>query len=149
MRTSLAVKHLPAMRETWVQSLGQEDPLGKGMATHSSILAWRIPWQRSLSGYSPWHSPGKNTGVGSLSLIQGISLTQGLNPGLPHCRQTLYHLTHPGSPSLPLFHGQKTPCDSEMKGFCLKIVGSVTLSFGGYTLLEEGEEFIRIMLDSC
>ena len=38
------VKNLPAMRETWVQSLGWEDPLGEGMATHSSILAWRIPW---------------------------------------------------------------------------------------------------------
>ena len=38
------VKNLPAMRETWVQSLGWEDPLEKGMATHSSILAWRTPW---------------------------------------------------------------------------------------------------------
>ena len=38
------VKNLPAMQETWVQFLGQEDPLEKGMATHSSILAWRIPW---------------------------------------------------------------------------------------------------------
>ena len=38
------VKHLPAMRETWVRSLGWEDPLEKEMATHSSILAWRIPW---------------------------------------------------------------------------------------------------------
>ena len=38
------VKNLPAMQETWVQSLGLEDPLQKGMATHSSILAWRIPW---------------------------------------------------------------------------------------------------------
>ena len=37
------VKNLPAMQKTWVQSLGQEDPLEKGMATHSSILAWRIP----------------------------------------------------------------------------------------------------------
>ena len=45
------VKNLPAMRETWVQSLGQEDPLEKGMATHSSIVAWRIPWQ---PGSSPW-----------------------------------------------------------------------------------------------
>ena len=44
------------MQETWVQSLGQEDPLEKGTATHSSILAWRIPWthgQKSLVGYSP------------------------------------------------------------------------------------------------
>ena len=38
------VKNLPAMRDTWVQSLGWEDPLEKGKATHSSILAWRIPW---------------------------------------------------------------------------------------------------------
>ena len=38
------VKSLLAMWETWVQSLGQEDPLEKGMATHSSILAWRITW---------------------------------------------------------------------------------------------------------
>ena len=38
------VKHLPAMRETWVQSLGWEDPLEKEMATHSSLLAWKIPW---------------------------------------------------------------------------------------------------------
>ena len=38
------VKNLPAMQETWVQSLGREDPLEKGITTHSSILAWRIPW---------------------------------------------------------------------------------------------------------
>ena len=38
------VKNLPAMQETWIQSLGWEDPLEKGMVTHSSILAWRIPW---------------------------------------------------------------------------------------------------------
>ena len=42
------VKNLPAMRGTWVQFLGWEDPLEKGKATHSSILAWRIPWT------SPW-----------------------------------------------------------------------------------------------
>ena len=40
------VKHLPAMQETWVPSLGWEDPLEEGMATHSSILAWRIPLDR-------------------------------------------------------------------------------------------------------
>ena len=42
------LKHLPAMRETWVRSLGQEDPLEKEMATHSSILAWRIPMDGGL-----------------------------------------------------------------------------------------------------
>ena len=44
------LKHLPAMRETWVGSLGREDPLEKEMATHSSILAWRIPWTEELGG---------------------------------------------------------------------------------------------------
>ena len=48
------VKNLPAMPEIWVRSLGQNDRLKKGTATYSSILAWRIPWQRSLAGYSPW-----------------------------------------------------------------------------------------------
>ena len=46
------LKHLPATRETWVQHLGPEDPLEKEMATHSSILAWRIPWMEDLVGYS-------------------------------------------------------------------------------------------------
>ena len=44
------VKNLPAMQETWVQSLGQEDPLEKGDANHSSILAWRIPWTEEPGG---------------------------------------------------------------------------------------------------
>ena len=44
------LKRLPAMWETWVRSLGREDPLGKEMATHSSILAWRIPWTEELGG---------------------------------------------------------------------------------------------------
>ena len=44
------IKHLPAMRETRIRSLGWEDPLEKGMATHSSILAWRIPWTEEPGG---------------------------------------------------------------------------------------------------
>ena len=131
------------MQETWVQSLGQEDPLQKGKATHSSILAWRIPWticpwghkesdaterlslsyiykSESASGLDkdnslrphglqsasllcPWDFPGKNTGVGSHSLLQGIFPTQGLNPGLPHCRQILYQLNHKGSPHIYIY----------------------------------------------
>ena len=46
------VKNPPAMQDTWVRSLGWEDPLEEGMATHSSIVAWRIPMDRV--GYSPW-----------------------------------------------------------------------------------------------
>ena len=44
------VMNLPEMQETWVRLLGQEDPLGKEMATHSSILAWRIPWSEEPGG---------------------------------------------------------------------------------------------------
>ena len=55
-------------------------------------------WPHGL--YSPWNSPGQNTGVGSLSLFQGIFPTQGLNPGLPHCRQILYQLSHQGNPRI-------------------------------------------------
>ena len=180
------------MQEMWVWSLGQEDPLEKGMRTHCSILTWRIPWTeepgslqptgsqkaghswatkqaegyqilhqsflgfrnnmnpillvpefaffqfmcsespdclcrqisfvytewkwRSLShvpffvtlwtAHSPWNSPGQNTGVGSLSLLQQIFPNQGWNPGLPHCRRILYQLSHGGAPAwhgYPLF----------------------------------------------
>ena len=48
--------------------------------------------------HSPWNSPGQNTGVGGLSLFQGIFPTQGLKPGVPHCRWILYQLSHQGSP---------------------------------------------------
>ena len=49
------VKNLPAMQETWVQSLGQEDPLKKEMATHSGILTWKIPWTEEPGRlYSLW-----------------------------------------------------------------------------------------------
>ena len=58
------VKNLPAVRETWLWSLGWEDPLEKGKATHSSILAWRIPWTL----YSPWgHKEWDTTDLLSLS----------------------------------------------------------------------------------
>ena len=50
--------------------------------------------------YSPWNSPGQNTGVGSLSFFQGIFPTQGSNPGLLHCRQIFYQLNHQRSPRI-------------------------------------------------
>jgi len=48
------VKNLPEMQETWVQSLGREDPLEREMVIHCSILAWRTPWTEEPVGYSPW-----------------------------------------------------------------------------------------------
>ena len=55
-------------------------------------------WPHGL--YSPWNSTGQNTGVGSLSCLQGIFPTKRLNPGLPYCRQILYQLSHQGSPRI-------------------------------------------------
>jgi len=63
------------------------------------------------------NSPGQNTRVGSLSLLLGIFPTQGLNPGLPHCRQILYQLSHEGSPRIlewvacPFSSGSSCPRD--------------------------------------
>ena len=56
------------------------------------------PWTVAHQGPCPWNSPGKNTGVGSQSLLQGIFLIHGSNPHLLHCRQVLYHLSHQGGP---------------------------------------------------
>ena len=134
------VKNPPAMQEMQdmqVWPLGWKDPLEEKMATHSSILAWEIPWTKepgglqsmgservgpnwaqhryklcvclvSQSGLTLWDpmdcsppssfvygdSPGKNTGGGCHTLLQGIFLTQGWNPGLPHRRRILYRLSH-------------------------------------------------------
>ena len=61
---ALVVKDLPAVQETWVQSLGQEDPLEKEMATHSSIIAWRIPGtEEPGGGYSPRDCKESDTAV--------------------------------------------------------------------------------------
>ena len=58
------------------------------------------PTLRSHGLYSPWNSPGQNIGVCSLSLLQGIFPNEELNPGLSHCRQILYQLSHQGSPRM-------------------------------------------------
>ena len=55
------VKNLPAVRETWVPSLGQEEPLEKEMATHSSDLAWEIPWTDELGGLQSMRSQESHT----------------------------------------------------------------------------------------
>ena len=74
----------------------------------SSLLSAISEWSRSVVSnslqpqelYSSWNSPGQNNGVGGLYLFQGIFPTQGSNPGLPHCRCTLYQLSHKGSPRI-------------------------------------------------
>ena len=68
---------------------------------YAEITELRIPCPAKLDSLwnSPWNSPGQHTGVGSCSLLQRIFPTQGLNPGLVHCIQILYHLSYQGSPS--------------------------------------------------
>ena len=74
---------------------------GKERLVAQSCLALCNPMDYSLSGSSVHgDSPGKNTGVGCHFLLQGIFPTQGSNPGLLHCRQVPYHLSHQGSPSV-------------------------------------------------
>ena len=101
--------------------LGTEGIKGHGETRHSTnwvhivciCMHWIIKQSKSESCsvvsdslwphglYSPWNSPGQNTGVGSLSLLQGIFPTQGSNPGLLNCRRILYQLSHKGSPNNP------------------------------------------------
>ena len=88
---------------------------------------------RTHGPYSPWNSPGQNTGVGSLSLLQGIFPTQGLDPGLPHCRRILYHLSHKGSPQTIICLCRisqriykNTPRTSKLNQYCCKMHESTT-----------------------
>ena len=88
------VKHSPAMQETRVRSLGWEDPLEEGVATHSSILGWRRPMNRGA-----WRATVHEVlqvrilEWVSFSLFQGIFPTQRSNPGLLHCSWILYQLS--------------------------------------------------------
>ena len=69
------VKNPPAEQEAWVKSLGGEDPLEEGMATHSSVLAWAIPWTEELVGYSPWgHKEADTNERRTLSLHSKVPL---------------------------------------------------------------------------
>ena len=67
----------------------------KGMKVKVKVAQLHLPLQPH-GIYSPWNSPGQNTGAGSLFLLQGIFPTQGSNSGLPHCRLILYQLSHKG-----------------------------------------------------
>ena len=86
----------------------------------------------------PWDSPGKNTRVGCHALLQGIFQTQGLNPGLLHCRKILYHLSHEGSPMLCSNHSRYFfTKKKKMKHFhpqCLSVLNFSILSSHCFTI---------------
>ena len=79
------------------QNLPSASHLSQSESESHSVVSDSL-WPYGL--YSPWNSLGQNAGVGSLSLLQGIFLTQGANPGLPYGRQILYQLSHKGSPRI-------------------------------------------------
>ena len=81
-------------RRGWTQSLSHRVK-SESESESCSVVSNSL---QSHGLYSPWNSPDQNTGVGSLSLLQGIFPTQGLNLGLPQCRRFLYQLSHKGSP---------------------------------------------------
>jgi len=86
--------------------LGFSAPRAKKMPVDLRLTKWSESCSvmsdslRPHGLYSPWNSPGQNTRVGSLSLLQGIFPTQGSSPGLLHCRQILYQLSHKESPRI-------------------------------------------------
>ena len=89
------------------------------------------PMDSSLPGSSLWDSSGKNTGVGFHSLLQGIFPTQEWNPGLPHCRHLLYHLSHQGSPFMSSLSQLQFPrgykiCDEGWWDMCLCVVSKLS-----------------------
>ena len=87
---------LQRVRHDWATELNWT-----GESESGSVVSYSL-WPHGL--YSPWNSSGHNTGVGSLSLLQGIFLTQGLNLGPPNCGQILYQLSHKGSPDYWWFY---------------------------------------------
>ena len=110
--SSILTRKSPLDRGAWRATVGEvtkkQTHLGtcthvpvirnEGKGSDSRSVVSDSLWPHGL--YSPWNSPGQNTGVGSLSLLQGIFSSQGLNPGVPHCRLILYELRHKGSPRI-------------------------------------------------
>ena len=92
-------------------------------------------WPHGL--YSPWNSPGQNTGVGSLSLLQGIFPTQGSNPDLPHCRQILYSLSHKGSPRMLEWVAYPSPSRSSRPRNLTRVSCIAGRFFTNWTIREE------------
>ena len=88
------------MDMTFLLWLNLKFPKGKNTHSESESCSVMSDSLRPHGLYSPWNSPVQNTGMSSLSLLQEILPTQGLNPGLPHCRQILYQLSHKGSPRI-------------------------------------------------
>jgi len=102
------LRELVMDREAWRAAIHEVAKSRTRLSNWTELNWWSESESRSVVSnslrphglYSPWNSPRQNTGVGSLSLLQGLFATQGLNPHLPHLRQILYQLSHKGSPRI-------------------------------------------------
>ena len=94
--SSQTTEHMPFSALLWGSKKNSTAQLGK-WSQRRSVMSNSL-WAHGL--YSTWNSPGQNTGVGSLSLLQGVFPAQGSNPGFPHYRWIHYQLSHQGSPKI-------------------------------------------------
>ena len=102
------LKSLPAMWETWVRSLGREDPLEKEMATHSSILAWRIPWMEELGGLqSTGHKESDTT-----ERLHSLSFFYDLNNAISSLKRLAQLFPGPKHLGMIISHTDLTSCPS-------------------------------------
>ena len=98
------------------------------MKSLSHVRLFAAPWAVACTRlFRPWDFLGKSTGVGCHFLLQGIFPTQGSNPGLPHCRQTLYHLSHQGSLSINSFCTETLSIRPPQSSLKRHLVGSLLL----------------------
>ena len=96
----------------------------------------------------PWHSPGKNAGMGSHSILQGFFLTQGSNPGLLHCRQIPHHLSHQESPSHCIFLLEAAHIPSLLASFlCLQSQQRQLWSFLWFFLTTARKSILLLKID--
>ena len=94
----LSLNSPPSLAQVDLLTAFPRPPVILRSESESRLVVSDSLWPHGLSSF--WNSLGKNTGGGSLSFLQGIFPTQGSNPGLPHCRQILYQLSHKGSPRI-------------------------------------------------
>ena len=96
--SSIMLNHQPRKASSILGEKSREGPFINGMNMKVKVVQQCTTLCDPVD--SPWNSPGQNTGMSSLSLLLGIFPTQGSNPGLPHCRQILYQLSHKESPRI-------------------------------------------------
>ena len=119
------------------------------MKSLSCVRLFATPWTvKPTRLLCPWDFPGNSTGVDCHFLLQWIFLTQGWNPGLPHCKQTLYHLSHQGSPKMTILSKaiyilSAIPVKIAMAFF--RELGQITLKYAKkHKQSQIGKEILRV-----